>query len=119
MTDEFVPPKDQFAAFGLPPGPSAPNAERKQILNFLEARRREGIRPAVLEDQGDTFGYAALAIPELDYAVLVVRFPDLASKDAEISHRAWKDFARSDASLAYRVDASIGKRQHADGIIIR
>jgi hypothetical protein len=48
------------------------------------------------------FGAVLLTIPELDYYVLLARFPDLASQDAEIKTRAWKKFARDPASLPYR-----------------
>jgi hypothetical protein len=48
------------------------------------------------------FGAHLLTIPELDYYVLIHRFPDLQSLDAEIKTRAWKKFARDAASLPYR-----------------
>lgn len=110
--------RNQFETFGMPGGPDTPNKGRADHLENLSRRRREQGTAKVSATDG-AFGYAALSIPELDYYVLVVRFPDLRSKDAEIKRKAWQKFCRDDASLPYRVDASIGKRQRADGIIVR
>lgn len=111
-------PRNQFEAFGMPGGPDTPNRARADHLELLKRRRNEQ-GTAKLKTDGGAFGYAALSIPELDYYVLVIRFPELNSTDAETQKRAWQKFCRDDASLPYRVDASIGKRQRADGIIVR
>lgn len=96
-----------------------PNHERAALLESLaRARADTNTRPATGGDP-DPIGYMALAIPPLDYAVITRRFPDLVSKDKEISLKAWKKFCRSPESLPYRTDASIGKRQRYDGIIVR
>jgi hypothetical protein len=116
MEDEK--PIHQFNRFGMPGGPSTPNKGRADHLEFLERRRREQ-GPAKVAAEDGAFGYAALSIPELDYYVLVIRYPELNSKDADEQRKAWQKFCRSDASLPYRVDASVGKRARADGIIIR
>lgn len=110
---------NQFDAFGLPPGPSVPNPDRASGLDALATRRNERGVAKLKDDEGRAFGYAALAIPELDYYVLLARFPDLNSKDRDTQKRAWQQFCKSEHSLPYRVDASIGKRQRDDGIIVR
>lgn len=111
-------PVNQFNRFGMPGGPSTPNRGRADHLQFL-AKRRNGMGPARVQTDEGSFGYAALSIPELDYYVLVIRYPELNSKDPDEQRKAWQKFCRDDASLPYRVDASIGKRQRADGIIVR
>lgn len=65
------------------------------------------------------FAYCALSIPELDYRVLLQRFPELNSKDHEEKRKAWLKFAKSPESKPYRVDDSIGKRKPNTGIIVR
>ena len=95
------------------------NRQRESVLQRLDRRRRDGSRPEVLNSDEGTFGYSALNIPELDYYVLMQRFPELNSKDSDIQKRAWQKFCRDPASLPYRVDDSIGKKQRADGIIIK
>jgi hypothetical protein len=49
------------------------------------------------------WGSTILQIPELDFYVLVKRYPDLMSADAEISTRAYDKFLRSPESEPYRV----------------
>lgn len=44
-----------------------------------------------------------LSIPELDYYVIIERFPDLKSPDAEIKRKAWIKFANSEVGQLYRV----------------
>lgn len=48
------------------------------------------------------FGAHLLSIPELDYYVLLERFPDLKSPDAEIKRKAWIKFANSEVGAKYR-----------------
>ena len=48
------------------------------------------------------FGAHLLSIPELDYYVLLERFPDLKSPDAEIKRKAWIKFANSPVGEKYR-----------------
>jgi hypothetical protein len=90
---------DQYKAFGLPTGPSAGNDFRRRHLLKIKAIR-EGVlpKPRTLEE-----GYVALSIPELDYYVIMQRFPDLQSPDAEIKRKAWLKFIRSPMSEPYRV----------------
>lgn len=91
----------QFNRFGLPPGPSRGNPGRAAHLEMLN-NRRSGYDPTKPNPALD-FGQVMLSIPELDYYVIINRFPDLASPDAETKTRAWKKFARDDASLPYRL----------------
>jgi hypothetical protein len=89
----------QFRRFGLPSGPVSGNADRAAHLKRLsDMRSGREAQPNDLE-----FGRCLLSIPELDYAVLLHRFPDLNSRDAETKTRAWKKFARDPASLPYRI----------------
>lgn len=88
----------QFKRFGLPRGTVSGNADRAAHLKRLnDMRQGRELQPRKLD-----FGAVLLSIPELDYAVLLQRFPDLNSRDAEIKTRAWKKFARDPASLPYR-----------------
>jgi hypothetical protein len=93
--------ESQFKRFGLPAGPSVGNSGRAGHLETL-AKFRAGDAPK-RPDLG--FGAVALSIPELDYYVLLHRFPDLASPDGKTKDVAWKKFARDAASLPYRVKA--------------
>lgn len=93
----------QYKRYGLP----ADHALRRQahtrrhgILKALQAIR-DGNAPKPRE--AGSLGRVALAIPELDFWVLVRRFPDLNSLDAEIQHKAWIKFLRSPLSQQYRV----------------
>lgn len=97
----------------------SPNQARQELLSFLQRRRQSGARPAVLPTDEGTIGYAALMIPELDFFVLQQRFPDLASKDAQIRTRAWQKFMRGPLSEIYRVDAGVGRRRPNHKIIVR
>lgn len=97
----------------------APNADRAAVLELAAKRRAEGARPAAIDAGDGSFAYSALMIPELDYHVLMIKNPDLNSKDAEIQTRAWKKFILSPESLPYRTDASIGRRKETTGIIVK
>jgi hypothetical protein len=50
-----------------------------------------------------SFGRMALSIPELDYAHLVRKYPDLAAPDEGIKQRAWARFCASSESAPYKV----------------
>lgn len=82
------------------------NCGNSDRANHLEAIRRirEGIDPQP-KKLGVAGGFAGveLSIPEFDYAVLQVRFPDLNSKDAGIRRNAWLKFAKDPASEPYRL----------------
>jgi len=108
----------QARAFGVPKGDSKPNAFRQRVLSFLQDRRRSGAKPATVGD-GETWGYMPYAIPELDYYILIHRFPELASKDRETHTRAWNKFFASPLSAPYRTDDSIGRRKVNHRIIVK
>ncbi len=60
---------------------------------------RNGSAPAATKLD---FGAHLLSIPELDYYVLIERFPELKSLDAEIKRKAWIKFANSPLAEQYR-----------------
>jgi hypothetical protein len=96
----------QFVQFGLPAGPAVGNPDRRAHLEFVRDLR-EGTRP---RPQNAGFGAVALSIPELDYYILLARFPELGCKDPETRTRAWGKFIRSPLSEPYRVRRNDGKR---------
>lgn len=85
--------------FGMPAGPSGGNSMRAAILSSL-ADVRAGHRPGPTRLD---WGALMLRIPELDYAVLLRRFPDLSAPDHEIKRRAWVEFAATPQADPYRV----------------
>ena len=87
-----------FKRFGLPPGPARGNPGRSRLLSHLADMRSGHAAPATRLD----FGAHLLSIPELDYYVILERFPDLKSPDAEIKRRAWIAFANSPLGEKYR-----------------
>lgn len=87
-----------FARFGLPAGPATGNRGRSSHLEFLQRLRTEQPKLPDLD-----CGAAMLSIPELDYYVLLERFPDLKSPDTEIKRRAWIKLANSEVGRIYRV----------------
>lgn len=89
---------DAYNLFGVPGGPAQGNPERRQILEQAHQLRVDGIRP------GTPWAGSELMIPELDYYVLVRRFPDLSSPDSEIRLKAWKRFLATSAADPYRVN---------------
>jgi len=93
MDDDVKP----FERFGVPAGAARGNPVRRSVLAAVADIRREGVRP------GTPWGGVELMIPELDYAVLTRRFPDLGSPDHEIRLRAWKGFLATSAADPYRV----------------
>lgn len=62
---------------------------------------RDGTLPAPRQLGG--FAAIELSIPELDYYVIVQRFPDLRSADPEIKRKAWMTFKNDPASEPYRI----------------
>lgn len=88
----------QFKMFGLPEGTKRGNETRRQVLT-LNKELRNLDNPMGHHDWASNI----LNIPELDYYVLVKRYPDLQAPDAEISTRAWDKFLRSPESEPYRV----------------
>lgn len=91
----------QFEAFGMPAFISRKgNATRRAVLESNHMLRQGRIdKPSHLG-----FGGVQLRIPELDYRVLRVTFPDLNSKDHEIRTRAWQKLANSPLGELYRTD---------------
>lgn len=95
-------PKDFYKRFGMPGDHALADiarANRHAQLKELQGIR-EGTRPAPRET---ALGRVALRIPDLDFAVLRVRFPDLASPDNETRHKAWLKFIKNPLSEPYRV----------------
>lgn len=94
---------DQFERFGLP-GDHALKREAKknryQHLKFVQSVR-EGTRPKPRDDT--QLGRVALSIPDLDFAVITVRFPALVSRDNKERTAAWKEFMKSPLAEIYRV----------------
>jgi hypothetical protein len=89
---------DALDLFGVPGGPARGNQVRRQVLEQARQLRVDGTRP------GTPWAGSELMIPELDYYVLVRRFPDLASPDAEIRLKAWKRFLGTSLADPYRVN---------------
>lgn len=82
----------------------APNPERKRVLELNQSVRQAHEQMAHLD-----IGSLVLQIPELDYYVLMRRFPELDSRDAEIQRKAWDKFLRDPRSEPYRVRRNDGK----------
>lgn len=75
--------------------------QRKIILDANEGIRRGSINaPRKLDE-----GYVAFRIPEQDFKVLRVLYPDLVSKDNETRLKAWKRLEASAIGERYRVTA--------------
>lgn len=97
MTRRF----SQFKTFGFPDGGThCGNKDRAAHLAMVR-RIRDGTLPKPRSLGG--WSGMELSIPELDYYVLVQRFPDLRSPDAEIKRRAWLKFKNDPASEPYRI----------------
>lgn len=98
------PTNKQFQQFGMPEFVThCGNKDRKKHLEAIR-RIREGIdpKPHHLGPNGGCAG-VELSIPEFDYAVLIVRYPELNSKDGVEQTNAWKRFLASPESEPYRV----------------
>lgn len=96
--------KSQFKQFGFPDGGThCGNKDRARHLDGIR-RIREGVdpKPKTLGSKGG-FAGMELSIPELDYYVIVQRFPDLRSKDPQIKRNAWLKFMGDPASEPYRI----------------
>lgn len=95
----------QYRKFGLPGNHALQKQARQARKRHLEMVRsiREGTRskPA---NFSSTLERVALSIPELDFAVLKVRYPELVSTDRETRDRAWQKFVMSPESEPYRID---------------
>lgn len=86
----------------------APNAARNfTLLNNVETRKNAKGSATVNLGQG-IIGVHALEIPPLDYQVLILRNPELNSKDHETNKRAWMKFMKSPESFMYKVTSDIG-----------
>ena len=81
----------------IPPSNPRATGVRKPIL---EQNQRIRIEDAAAEQD---MGRIELHIPELDLAVLKIRYPELACRDHEIYNRAWDKFIASSESLPYRI----------------
>jgi hypothetical protein len=79
------------------------NMDHRRHLEAVR-RIREGIdpKPKTLGSHGG-FAGVELSIPELDYAILKIRYPELNSRDANERTRAWQRFANSPESEDYRL----------------
>lgn len=99
---------------------SSPHPERQKWLELAADRRASGARPAELKDEsGESFGYYAFLVPELDYKVITAAMPELNSKDKEEMARAWRRFGMTELGRRYALDASIGKRTQRRGVIVK
>jgi hypothetical protein len=89
---------------------------RREVLELNQTLRGEqcGGLP-------DDLGYVALNIPVFDMRALQMRFPDLASLDADIQHRAWLKFLASPESAPYKLRKRDGKKGLANrhGVIVK
>lgn len=81
---------------------------RDQVLE-TNRKFREGQLPAPRHHEG--IGYVGLRIPEFDFHLLKLRFPDLNSKDHEIRHKAWQKFLRDPRSEQYKINKNEGRRR--------
>lgn len=89
------------------------NVKRRKGLDELRKLRNDG----GLGHQD--FGSVVLSIPELDFAVLQRRYPDLISRDNETNKRAWLKFLASPESAPYRVRDTDGKgKQRQSSVIV-
>lgn len=92
--------QSQLEQFGMPQFVTRNgNAHRRAILEDNKLRRDGvGAKP-----RNFGFGGVALRIPELDYKVIQIMFPDVNSPDHEIRTKAWQKFANDPLSEPYRV----------------
>jgi len=88
----------QFKNFGFPSGTKKGNQHRRETLNLNKELRN------LTDPLGHLpWGSTILQIPELDYYVLLHRYPEMNSPDAEIRTKAFDKFMRSSESLPYRI----------------
>lgn len=93
---------------------------RNQVLEDNKQRRQGSAPVRRLDD-----GYVALKIPEHDYKLLCVLFPELRSKDPVVRLAAWKNLEASEMGDKYRVtkrsprQVKAATRQGNRGIIVK
>lgn len=87
--------ESQFKEHGFPET-RPPNVVRQKHLEMM-ARVRIENTARTLEFMGPM-----ACIPDLDWAVLKVRFPELISPDTQIQKHAWNIFMAHPASEPYR-----------------
>jgi hypothetical protein len=88
--------------------------ERRAVLELNQELRKDRFG-GLPED----LGYVALNIPVDDMRVIQLRYPDTASLDPQIQHRAWLKFIASPESAPYKVRRNDGKRTPAPRILVR
>lgn len=94
---------NQLERFGLPEDHALKKLarqNRRKHLKYIQ-QIREGARPKPRDDTA--LGRVALSIPELDFAILRARFPDLASPDNARRTAAWREFMKGPLAEIYRV----------------
>jgi hypothetical protein len=98
---------DQHKEFGFPDfATHTGNASRDAGLDMLKELRLNGGAPH------QDWGSVVLSIPPLDFVVITARYPELASLDHEINHKAWGRFLASSESKPYRVRDTDGVKRH-------
>jgi hypothetical protein len=91
-------------------------ADRKRILEFNEAKRRERSTNA-LPDQS---GRIQFSMHETDYWAAVYRFPELRLGDGEQRRKAWQKFLNSEEGAKFKINPREGKHVKTPrGIIVR
>lgn len=85
--------------------PDTGNNLRRRILTLNQRARNSREQMGHFESTS-----LVLQIPELDYAVLLHRFPELNSPDPTENKNAWDKFLCAPESEPYRVRAHDGKR---------
>jgi hypothetical protein len=93
----------------LSDAPASGNKLRRQILETNQSVRDAKEQMGHLES-----GSLVLQIPELDYYVLLHRFPELNSTDPTENKNAWNKFLCVPESEPYRVRKRDGKRARRD-----
>ncbi len=83
---------------------------RGEVLELNRKLRNEELSTTT---RGLDFGYVALQIPVQDMRVLQILFPDLASLDPDIQHRAWQKFMADPRSAPYKIRKNDGRRLRA------
>lgn len=92
----------------LKAAPAKGNKLRSDILELNQSVRNAKQQMGHLD-----CGSLMMQIPELDYYVLLRRFPELNSQDPTENKNAWEKFMRAPESEPYKVrrnDGKIGRR---------
>ena len=86
------------------PNPAVTPEQFRINMTEIVRRIREGIDPKTrrLDQANGGCAGVELSIPEMDYAVLKIRYPELNSRDATERTKAWQKFIRSPESEPYR-----------------